>query len=68
MSEWIPVSERLPEKGTVVLITNCINHVRCGQFRGLDGRNEEWIWKGNTIEIVSAWMPLPKPYKEQEHE
>ena len=63
---WIPCSERLPEKGEVVLITNGKGNVRCGQYRSEhDVRDEThyWWWKGKTVETVLAWMPLPKPYK-----
>lgn len=59
--EWIPCSERLPNKKDVVLITNDKGNVRCGQFRYTDGKY--WVWKGNTLEKVLAWMPLPKPWK-----
>lgn len=65
--KWIPCSERLPEKGEVVLITNGKGNVRCGQYRSehdvRDGTHY-WWWKGKTVETVLAWMPLPKPYRE----
>jgi len=65
-AEWIPCSERLPEKGEVVLITNGKGNVRCGQYRSehdvRDGMHY-WWWKGKTVESVLAWMPLPAPYK-----
>lgn len=67
-AEWIPCSERLPEKGEVVLITNGKGNVRCGQYRSEhDVRDEThyWWWKGKTVETVLAWMPLPKPYREE---
>ena len=64
---WIPCSERLPEKGEVVLITNGKGNVRCGQYRSehdvRDGTHY-WWWKGKTVETVLAWMPLPEPYIE----
>jgi hypothetical protein len=64
---WIPCSKRLPKKGEVVLITNGKGNVRCGQYRSeydvRDGTHY-WWWKGKTIESVLAWMPLPKPYRE----
>lgn len=59
---WIPVTERLPEEREVVLITNDKGNVRYGQFRGTRGKY--WHWKGNTLEEVIAWMPLPEPYRE----
>lgn len=58
---WIPCSERLPEYREVVLITNDKGNVRYGQFRGTRGKY--WHWKGNTLEEVIAWMPLPPAYE-----
>ena len=68
---WIPCVEMLPEKGKVVLITNEKGNVRCGQYRGLwsaNGNATKWTFRGNVIETVVAWMPLPKPYESQESE
>ena len=68
-TKWIPVSERLPEKGEVVLITNGKGNVRCGRYRSEhDVRDEThyWWWKGKTVETVIAWRPLPVPYKESD--
>ena len=59
--EWIPCSDRLPKEKEVVLITNDKGNLRFGQFRGTHGKY--WIWKGNTLETVLAWMPLPEPWK-----
>ena len=58
--KWIRCEERLPKRGQVVLVTNSKGNVRCGQFRCTD--MGYWVWKGNTLETVTAWMPLPKPY------
>ena len=64
---WIPVSVRLPEKNKDVITT-----VKYSGFMGMYGR---WLktafidgygeWNGECIggEVI-AWMPLPKPYKE----
>ena len=61
---WIPVHERLPKKKSTVLITNSKGNVRCGQYRGLDREDPRfWIWKGNRVEQVKAWMPMPEKYE-----
>ena len=58
-SEWIPVSERLPEEDTRYLVTT-------------SGTNNdiidiayytEGIW--HKASRIKAWMPLPEPYKEE---
>lgn len=70
--QWIPVTKRLPKYGTTVLITNDKGNVRCGRFRGVEFWKEDgdayWTFKGNTVEHVFAWMPLPEPYKEKDNE
>lgn len=64
---WIPVSEGLPEKHKDVIATT-----KYGGFMGMYGT---WLktafiddygeWNGECIGgKVVAWMPLPKPYKE----
>ena len=60
---WIPCSERLPKySGTLCIVT----------IEGEDGaRASLSYWQGNTHKWsdlghyykVTAWMPLPKPYK-----
>lgn len=61
--KWIPVTERLPEKGEIVLITNTMWNVRS---IGIDWWNgEQWVRNG---QYVIAWQPLPEPYKESDGE
>lgn len=62
---WIPCSERLPERGCSCLVTdeerkNSYEFVLCDLT--ID-RKLGWSYEGRRI---IAWMPLPKPYKEEE--
>ena len=58
--EWIPVSERLPEKNDVYLVA--IEAYGCPK-RDIDGfigqTPRKWEQYGDK---VVAWMPLPEPY------
>lgn len=54
---WIPVSERLPEKTGLYLIS-IDDLVTTGSFDGHNFRTR------TMVEFIpDAWMPLPKPYK-----
>ena len=55
--EWIPCSERLPERLERVLVTRANGRVE-ETFRW---DNEEYPWNGGYDDIL-AWMPLPEPY------
>lgn len=65
VNEWIPCSERLPDKEELVLVTDNdsieFGKLICGLFGDL------WlIWVGDCwteAMKVTAWMPLPEPYK-----
>ena len=78
---WIPVSERLPEANGRYLVTRGLNacgsmwnRVYIINYSDLMGLKSERIWwDGNVgksdfkrIDDVIAWLPLPKPYKEEE--
>ena len=66
-TDWIPVSERLPEKHKDVIATT-----KYDGFMGMYGTwlktafiNDYGEWNGECIGgKVIAWMPLPEPYKE----
>ena len=61
--QWIPVSERLPEKGGLYLVTlkRFSEAEICTRYfnKGTDGDFWSGCW-GNTR--VLAWMPLPIPF------
>lgn len=70
---WIPVTERLPYNGYGVLVTvngkhNNItfeNSLEIAEYDNIEG----WIIEGYLDWLapdVTAWMPLPEPYKESE--
>ena len=61
--DWIPCSERLPEEGEKVLASTT-NTVFTQVFKGTHGTSDSWWWNNNTIKTIYAWMPLPKPYRE----
>ena len=60
-TRWIPVSERLPKKGEVVLITNKWYEVDKALYIG-DGMFDIIINYLQKEEVI-AWMPLPQSYK-----
>ena len=58
---WIPVSERLPDKGGLYFVTKENDY---GKYV-----STEWFYQDNTWSTgwkVIAWMPMPKPYEEGE--
>ena len=69
-TKWIPCSERLPENGKKVLC-----YVESSMRIGDDivtGSQHDGLWfmqsgigmqRFNKTGTVTAWMPLPKPYK-----
>ena len=70
VGEWIPVSEELPEEYKYVLVTvnekqkilDSVVMIGCYTYE------QGWILNGyiDLVNLnVTAWMPLPEPYKEQ---
>lgn len=71
---WIACSERLPEEGTEVIVTDKNGSVWSDIY--FDYKDEEdaspcfhrWddeMWQCFTPDVL-AWMPLPQPYKERD--
>lgn len=56
---WIPITERLPEERGEYLITTTDGLVNKCFFIG---KGERYFF--GMHEYVTAWMPLPEPYKE----
>lgn len=63
-SGWIPVSERLPEKNIWVLVTVEQSGNRYQEIMRRNKYIEAWTDDiDNYTDEITAWMPLPKPYK-----
>ena len=68
--KWIPCSERLPEL-TIPVLTQWGVYYSGGIRIEILYLNEFGRWNGDLGEPngkVIAWMPLPEPYKEEQHE
>jgi len=69
MSEWIPVSERLPKAGEYVgnvakyyLVQNEYGDMLVARYTHSEYWEQIYQMKPIADEVV-AWMPLPEPYK-----
>ena len=68
-TRWIPVSERLPEESTSVLVS-CEDYYLSRMNPCIGWRNGVY-WKTFTakgcepISYPLAWMPLPQPYNSE---
>ena len=66
--EWIPVSERLPEKGGWYLVTwedqfKTVRRVAVSEFIEPKGLTDIRHFEGFVMNEVIAWMPLPESYR-----
>lgn len=65
--EWIPCSERLPSEGEQIIISVCDDGGDTPYWYTAAGWRCEKYWISDNdyvIGVVTAWMPLPKPYRE----
>ena len=64
--KWIPCSEKLPEETGTYLVTLEYKEHGTGittlWFHGSIG------WDLRVADVVTAWMPLPEPYKAESEE
>lgn len=60
LMRWIPVSERLPERGVPVLATGKRGGIHIARIR----TTGEWTTVVKDFPIhPKAWMPLPEPWE-----
>ena len=68
---WIPVSEQLPEDEQEVLFSTKTGRVHLGRYHN-DNSVNQWYSTLDKMRawnnVVNAWMPLPEPYKDGEHD
>lgn len=70
-TQWIPISERLPEEEEYILLSFAnYTGLDIGRYEN-DGENDKF-YPGDDEEtyahyglVVNAWMPLPEPYREE---
>lgn len=69
LSEWIPVSKRLPEDYETVIASDVHEYV---YPEARYSKEHGWEWAGDyhwmDLEEVVAWMPLPEAYKPESEE
>ena len=58
-SQWIPISERLPEHSCQTLVTTKWDTEYSVEYGFYWGEDNKW---GTITNNVIAWMPLPEPY------
>lgn len=77
-NKWIPVSEKLPEKNIACLVSvGKLYLTQIAIYSDLMGTIDHRIFYQGDVgydnfkditQYVTAWMPLPKPYKPRESE
>ena len=63
---WIPCGVALPEKEGVYLVTDKTAYGEKISMRYWNIHEKDAFWSGYESDVVTAWMPLPTPYREGE--
>lgn len=64
---WIPVSERLPEASGTYQVTCMDGRIHRSTYAKFQSKLKRWELTGaRSYWKVTAWRPLPEPYKEDE--
>ena len=65
---WIPVTERLPNRDELVLVTyKTTSKIHLCKYFDDGSENSWWSYIDDCCawnNVILAWMPLPEPYKE----
>lgn len=65
--KWIPCDEELPDEGQIVLCSFKNGDIDVWTYRrSILWENPEGVWCNQYIVGITAWMPLPEPYKKEE--
>ena len=63
--DWIPASERLPEASGTYQVTCMDGRIYRSTYAKFQGKLKRWELTGaRSYWKITAWMPLPEPYKE----
>ena len=64
---WIPVTERLPNRDELVLVTyKTTSKIHLCKYIDDGSENSWWSYIDDCCawnNVILAWMPLPEPYK-----
>lgn len=64
-TNWIPVSERLPEASGTYQVTCMDGRIYRSTYAKFQSKLKRWDLTGaRSYWKVIAWLPLPEPYKE----
>ena len=65
---WIPVTERLPNRNELVLVTyKTTSKIHLCKYFDDGSENSWWSYIDDCCawnNVILAWMPLPEPFKE----